>query len=133
MEKSHSGDQHRQRVWAFINTHRDRLGHQGAVIETWRTRGGRRLGPYFALKLRVDGRQRSLYLGADAQLAGEVRAELAQLQAPVRNQRWFRRQEQVIRRELARCRNELNRELSSSLLYAKGSEIRGWRQARRRQ
>lgn len=107
------------------------LQEQGAVVETWRTRAGRRLGPYFSVKFRVGSRQRSLYLGTDRQLADDVRSELEKLQGPLKRRRWFRRQERVIRRAIARSRLELRRELSRSFLYLKGGEIRGWRGERR--
>ena len=129
MENLQSGDQRRQRIRQLIREHSDMLREQGAVVETWRRRGDRRVGPYFSVKFRVGSRQRSFYLGTDRQLADEVRAELAKLQRPLKRRRWYRRQEQVIRRELTRSRRGLGRELLALGLAVKGSEIRGWRHA----
>ncbi|MHB1033729.1 MAG: hypothetical protein ACYC35_12830 [Pirellulales bacterium] len=64
---------------------------QGTVVATWRTRGGRRAGPYYRLAYREAGRQQSIYLGRSARLADQVRVLLAELQASVRARNLFRR------------------------------------------
>ena len=52
----------RQRVMDLIAANAELFAQQGAVVESWRKHGGRRLGPYFRLAYRIDGRRRSLSL-----------------------------------------------------------------------
>ena len=41
---------------------------QGAVVAAWRTYRKRKLGPYYHLVFRDEGRQKSIYLGRDGPL-----------------------------------------------------------------
>jgi hypothetical protein len=128
LENRNSVDQRRQAAARFIAAHRALLARQGSFAATWRTRAGRRTGPYFLLVVRdAQGRQRSVYLGVNGKLAEEVRAELARLQAPERERRVFCRVKRQLRRALARAQQELDRQLAPAGLWRKGSEIRGWR------
>ena len=69
-------------VKRWMETHRDQLSRQGTVVEAYRTYRGRKLGPYYRLAYRDrDGRQRSIYLGASAELAEQVRRLLVECQA----------------------------------------------------
>ena len=54
---------------------RNALARQGAVVAEYRSRQGRRWGPYFKLRWRHDGRQQVRYLGRDPALAKSIRAK----------------------------------------------------------
>jgi hypothetical protein len=127
VEKAESVDQRRARVLAFLAGHAEALCRGGSVQQSWRYRGGRRLGPFFRLAYREGAKQCSLYLGRDPALAGEVRAALRQLQAPLRQQREADHRLAEIRAELRQQRRALDGELAQRGLRRKGSEIRGWR------
>ena len=120
-------DQRRARVRDFLAEHAEALRRQGSVVETWRERGGRRLGPYYRLACRLGGRQKSVYLGSDRRLAVEVRRDVAARQAPARDGRRGRLRSRILRRELRRCRAVWDAELAKVGLRLKGSEVRGGR------
>jgi hypothetical protein len=58
------------------------LARQGFVAAEYRPGQGRRLGPYFKLRWRRDGRQQVRYLGCDLDWARQIQAALANLQRP---------------------------------------------------
>jgi hypothetical protein len=65
-QKSRSADQKNaryQRVAEPILARRHVLRRQGVVVESWRYYQQRRLGPYFRVSFREQGRQESIYLG----------------------------------------------------------------------
>ena len=126
-ENRKSVDQRRQVAARFIAEHRELLARRGSLVATWRSRAGRRTGPYFLLVVRDEqGRQRSVYLGADEKLADEVRAELAALQTPERERRVFCRVKRQLRRALKAAQRDLDAHLPPGL-WRKGSEFRGVR------
>ena len=130
MEFQRSDDQKkyailRQRVDDLLAALPADISTQGSIVKSWRSYRGRRLGPYFRLAYRNGGRQRSLYLGADAELAAEVRQRLAQRQAAHRLSLMLHRQKQLVRKSLARHKNAWRRELAAVGLLLKGNEIRG--------
>lgn len=127
MENRNSVDQRRCEALRLLAERADLFRRKGVVLETWRQRAGQRLGPYYRLAYRDGGVQRSLYLGADPALAAEVRAELARLQAPARDNRRLERQKKILRQALVRQRALWNQELRPLGLFLKGSEVRGWR------
>ena len=115
-------------VKRWIEAHRDQLSRQGAVVETFRNYRGRRLGPYYRLAYRDrDGRQRSLYLGASAELAEQVRGLLEEYQASLRVQRERRRVLEIFRAELKKAKALWGDELAKRGLRLQGYEVRGWR------
>ena len=64
-QEAPSRDQ-QQRVDQVCELVRAQLGvfsRQGAIVATWREHQGRKLGPYYRLAWREEGRQRSRYLG----------------------------------------------------------------------
>jgi len=65
----------------FIRTHAGIFARCGSVVASYRSKNGRRCGPYYRLAYRADRRQRSLYLGTSEELAAQVRSLLAELQA----------------------------------------------------
>ena len=127
MRNQKSVTQKRCKVERFLREHERLLRQQGAVVETWRDYQGRRLGPYYRLVCREAGRQRTFYLGTDPELVAEVRRRLKQLQSPGRDERHLRRQRQIMRRELARCRAAWQRELKRVGLSLRGRHVCGWR------
>jgi hypothetical protein len=120
-------DQRRQRVEHFLAVHGEQLVCQGTIVATWRWRGGRRLGPYFALTCRsAAGRQVSVYLGPTSALVDDVTKTLTQLQADLQERRALDRVWGQVRDELKAAKRVLAAELAQVGLYLKGSEIRGW-------
>jgi hypothetical protein len=120
-------DQRLRRVAEFIGRYEPELARQGAIVATWRCRGGRRTGPYYLLTIRdASGRQRSVYLGADSPTVTAARAALTRLQAGLVQRRQFGRLKKQLRQGLRAARRELDQELSQVGLRRKGSEIRGW-------
>jgi len=117
----------RQRVGELIAACPDVLADQGSVVEGWRDYQGRRLGPYYRLTYRIDGRQQSIYLGADPQLADEVRRLLEDLKAPRRQRLLLAQQRQMVKRSLADHKMRWQVELAEVGLYLKGNEVRGMR------
>jgi len=112
----------------FIDQHSTLFEHQGSVVESWRWRRGRRRGPYYRLAYHDElGRQRSVYLGADAGLASAVRQALVELHAPQRERHWIKELRRDLRRGLRHARVAMDVELQALGLYCKGAEIRGWR------
>lgn len=127
MENQRSVDQRRQRVETFLAERRALLARQGAVVATWRRRGGRRVGPYFLLVCRTAaGRQASIYLGPAGTLVEDVSKELAQLQASLQERRSLDMVRRQIQHELKTAKVALAAELARVGLFCKGSEIRGW-------
>ena len=115
------------RVERFVREHQQQLARQGAVVASWRQYQGRRLGPYYRLVFRDAGRQQTLYLGTDPELAARIRRWLAELQTPARDRRRLRQQYQIMRRGLVRCRAQWQRELNRIGLGLRGSHVCGWR------
>jgi hypothetical protein len=130
LENTESADQKRRRILLFITAHVEIFGQRGAVVQTWRDYAGRRLGPYFSLIFRKDGKQRSLYLGSDPQFASEVRELLEQTQKPRQERRTAERRRACVESELRRWKEAWDSELRPYGLRLKGWEVRGWRTAR---
>ncbi|MBN2580855.1 MAG: hypothetical protein JXB10_17855 [Pirellulales bacterium] len=103
------------------------LSRQGAIVASWQTYRGRRLGPYYRLAYRAEGRQRSIYLGKSKSLLRQVRRLLRKIQESVQTRRSLRRTHkafQAIRKEQhARSRIAL----SKIGLELHGYALRGWR------
>lgn len=127
MEKYELVDQRRVAVARFISEHESDLVRQGSIISNYRLRHGRRLGPYFKLVCRRDGRQRSVYLGSDVIFREEVRMQLERLQASVRRWRALEAISQAVRARARLARRTLSIELAKHGLVTHGHEIRGWR------
>ncbi len=70
----------RHKALILLADHPDRFARQGAVVASWRTYRGRRLGPYYRLAWRENRRQRSIYLGPGGPLVDEARRRLHQAQ-----------------------------------------------------
>jgi hypothetical protein len=127
MEKRNSVDQRRLAVGTFLAAHAANIARQGTIVQSWRRRGRRRLGPYYRLACRdAAGRQRSVYLGPSGPMVDEARDALRRLQSPRRQRREIEGARRALWRELAMSRSELDAELAKVGLKRKGSEIRGW-------
>lgn len=100
---------------------------QGAVVATYRQRGERTLGPYFSVRYRLAGRQRSFYLGRCDALAAAVRRVLAALQRRRRESLSFARIRAAVDAAVRHEKRRLGRLLHAVGLQLKGNEIRGWR------
>jgi hypothetical protein len=105
------------------------FSHQGSVQESWRSYGEHRLGPFFRLVFRIDGKTRTVYLGADPAFAGRVQKMLTEIQRPLREKRLLRAHQELVRKAFKTQRIELEEQLQSMGLYFKGNEVRGWRNA----
>ena len=111
----------------FIRSHADTFARCGSVVASYRSKNGRRCGPYYRLAYRSDGRQLSLYLGASEQLAAQVRSLLAELQARRDYFRQVARSERQRREHLLRLKRQWQQAALAHGLYARGWELRGWR------
>ena len=129
VEIEDSVDQRRDAIERFVAVHRDVLAEQGAVVATYRHRGGRRLGPYYKLVCRISGRQVAVYLGVDDDLIGYVRERLAQLQQTRLQRVRLGAVRRVLRQHAKAARQRLDADLLPLGLYRNGHEIRGWRTA----
>jgi hypothetical protein len=127
VENRKSVDQRQQDVREFVSQQRQNLTRQGAVVAKWRRRGTQTFGPYYLLVVRdVDGRQQSIYLGAESAFVDAIKAELIELQSPRRRRRQLAQVHYQLRRELGRANVELAHELAKLGLARHGHEIRGW-------
>jgi len=122
-------DQQHAAIERFLSEHGEALARQGAVVATYRQRGGRRYGPYYRLTYRIDGRQRAVYLGTDADLVRHVRERLTQLHHVRREQVQIAPLRRALRQQAKVARQQLDRELQVIGLFRKGHDIRGWRTA----
>jgi hypothetical protein len=100
------------------------LAESGAIRATWRTYRGRRLGPYFRVVYCYRGRQKWIYVGRSAELAGRLRQLLALFQAPAAERRQLRRLCVAARRALRTQKAAWQAELARHGLLAKGFELR---------
>jgi hypothetical protein len=124
MEKSPFVDQTLRQVEALLAAHPALFARQGAVVPCWRGADGTRRGPYYSLRYRQEGRQRSLYLGASTARAAAVRRLLAELQRPRRQSLNYARQRAAIQRSLRAHLPRWRRDLQGAGLAWKGTEIR---------
>ena len=118
--------QRANRVDQFFAQHQANLARQGAVVSSWRVRGGRRAGPFFRLECRLpSGTKIAVYLGSAGPLVTAVRTRLAELRHPVRQSRQLAKVHRHLRRDARAARVNSAPELAKSGMYWKGSEIRG--------
>lgn len=106
---------------------RDHLRVSGTVVSTFRTYKSRRLGPYFRLAYRVDGRQCAVFIGGDADVAEEVRQYLSDLQRP-RDQKFaVSRARRAAAQQMVADLAQFDVELAAVGLRRRGSQVIGWR------
>ena len=116
-------------VCGFVQGHLGVFSRQGAIVATWREHQGRKLGPYYRLAWREEGRQRSRYLGCSTWVVEKVRELLARVQQELRQGRQLRRLERTARAAMRWSKELLRKELGRLGLWLKGFEIRGGRLA----
>jgi hypothetical protein len=120
-----------QSIASIVLSQPEIFSRQGFVTATYRTRRGRTFGPYYRLAYRdQQNRQRSIYLGRSAELAGLVKSLLAKLKTPLRRRRECRGIRVAL---LANLRTHIKRwkdDLAAYGLYLKGFSVRGWRALR---
>jgi hypothetical protein len=110
----------------FLAAHAEHLRRNGSIVAKFRTRHGKRFGPYAMLTCRdAQGRQRAIYLGSE-ELVGKARTALAALRAPRRQAKVLARARQALRRGHRAARTWLAAELQQLGLHLQGSEVRGW-------
>lgn len=95
-------------------------------METWRSSDGRTFEPYYRLVYRKEGRRRSIYLGRSAGLAEEVRALLASLQKPLRDQQQWQRIRRAMKKALRAQKAAWGKVLAEYGFELKGYEVRRW-------
>jgi len=112
------------KILAVIRANRTTFSSQGAVVATWRTYQGRRLGPYYRIAYRHGGAQQSIYLGRSSERARLVRELLAQMQQPQRDARAYQRQRAQVSAGLREAKQAWDQALRCCGLHLKGFEIR---------
>ncbi len=105
-----------------IRAHGMWLAEQGTLVASWKTHQGKRLGPYYRLAYRVDGKQKSIYLGSSEWLVAQVRELLASLQAVLREHRTMERLKLEARQTLL----ENKRNLADLLHATMNATLKGW-------
>lgn len=123
-EKREVVDQKLAAARRLIDERPELFGRQGSVVRTWRTVRGERRGPYFALRYRDAGRQRSLYLGRSPEVAGEVRRLLAGLQAPRQQSQQLARLRRAARAAVRQSKRAWQAELERVGWTLQGYEVR---------
>ncbi|MEM9660226.1 MAG: hypothetical protein AAF961_17820, partial [Planctomycetota bacterium] len=132
-EKLTSVDQTKfDQLQRLVDSSQGLFRRQGVVVAIWRsvasarTGATRKLGPYWSLRYREQGRQRSFYLGRSLALAATARRLLAKLQRPLRQVRQIERWQAAARAALRRHKIAWGRLLQSELgAWLSGYEIRG--------
>ena len=126
MEKRDSVDQRGAKVAKFFGDFAPDLVRQGSIVETFRYRRGRRLGPYFQLTCRHAGRQYAVYLGNDQTFVGEVRRGLDLLQETTHRRRKLDACCRAVHAQARAAQRQLRIELAKHGLVLRGLEVRGW-------
>ena len=128
--KTQTVDQNREKL-LFRRLESLRTG--GAVVSSWRTYKGQRLGPYFRLAYRVAGQQKSLFIGADAEMAEKVRSYLGGLQKKQNERIALDRARRAAAQQFAASLEQLDVQLAAAGLRRRGSQVIGWREWKRHQ
>ena len=111
----------------LFEAHCDAFARQGTVVKIWRTRHGRRSGPYYRLQWREGGRLRTHYLGSDKHLADVATRMLDVLRQRHQRRQFFARQQAIVRRMIREHKAQWRQRLEELGLTVQGREIRGWR------
>jgi hypothetical protein len=115
-----------QAIRGFILANRNTFVRQGAVVATYRMYRGHRLGPFFSLRYRDAGRQRSRYLGRSPNLAAQVSSLLGELRETIKELRTLTRLKRHARANVRMCKKLWRQDLATLGLNLKGCEVRGW-------
>jgi hypothetical protein len=131
LENFASVDQRVAAACALLAAHRHLFAHQGVVVASYRSRGARRLGPYYFLRYRLHGRQQAHYLGTSPAAAARVRQLLDRLQAVRREARSMQRIRRAVVASWRAHKQQLHRELICIGRTLKGNELRRLKSASR--
>jgi hypothetical protein len=107
------------------------LARQGAIVATYRTYNGRKLGPYYRLAYRLGGRQRSLYLGKSKKILRQARRLLEKIQNSLKIHRALCHAIKTAQADLKRHMAQFRIDLLRVGLQLRGYSARGWRRFRR--
>ncbi len=105
------------------------LARQGAIVPSWRYRAGRKLGPYYRLAYRDQGRQKSIYLGASQALVQKIRALLDEIHRPRERRKEWLRMRPILWASIRQQKAQWNQVVRAYGLYTRGYELRGRRVA----
>ena len=111
----------------FIHANPQIFTRRGSVVPSYRTKNGRRFGPYYRLDYVEHGRQRSRYLGRSELLAQEARNLLTQLQRPRNDHREETRATRLRQANLRKAKRHWQQTLRAYGLYSRGWSARGLR------
>jgi hypothetical protein len=106
------------------------FAHQGAIVASWKTYRGRKLGPYYRLAYRANGRQRSIYLGKSKILLRQVRRLLEKLQKTAKTKRILHQAQKAAQTALKIHMAQFRIDLLRVGLHLRGFAVRGWRRFR---
>jgi hypothetical protein len=106
------------------------FSRQGTVVASYRTYNGRKLGPYYRLAYRIEGRQRSIYLGKSKKILRQVRRLLEKLQKPMQTKRHLRQAQKTFQEVLKKHMAQFRIDLLKVGLQLRGYAARGWRRYR---
>ena len=122
-----SADPNSNPALALVNAHPRKFAHGGLVAATWKYYKGRKLGPYYRLQFRVQGRTRHVYLGREGPRVQAVRERLAELHAVLARRRMY---DKMVKRARAQVHVDLaalQRQLAAAGLRSKAIQVRGLR------
>ncbi len=111
----------------FIHANLQIFTRRGSVVASYRTKNGRRFGPYYRLAYVDNGRQRSRYLGRASRLVQRIRNLLARLQKPRNDRREESRADLGRKANLLRAKRHWQQTLHAYGLYSRGWSVRGLR------
>ncbi|MBN2577954.1 MAG: DUF1678 domain-containing protein [Pirellulales bacterium] len=106
------------------------FARQGTIVASWRTYNGRKLGPYYRLAYRAEGRQRSIYLGKSKNLLRQVRRLLEKLQKPLQTRKILRHAQKTMQAAMKKHMAQFRIDLLRVGLQLRGYAVRGWRRWR---
>jgi hypothetical protein len=112
---------------ALLNAHPRKFANVGLVVPTWKYYKGRKLGPYYRLQFRLQGRTRHVYLGREGPRVQAVRERLAELHAVLARRRMY---DKMVKRARAQVHVDLaalQRQLAAAGLRSKAIQVRGLR------
>jgi hypothetical protein len=107
------------------------FARQGTIVASFRTYNGRKLGPYYRLAYRTEGRQRSIYLGKSKKILRQVRRLLEKLQKPMQTKRHLRHAQKTFQEVMKKHMAQFRIDLLKVGLQLRGYTARGWRRYRR--
>jgi hypothetical protein len=127
LENSKRADQLEHPALRWIAARPDIFARRGHIAASYRSRNGKRFGPYYRLAFRDGDRQCSIYLGVDGPVVEQTRRSLDAVQRPHLERRAISRLQRQIRNALRVEKSHLSALLQPYGLHLKGMELRGMR------